>query len=102
MECPNGTWNIFIDHHLARCKSICVGFIDVQCNFLHAIAKSSVDNESREIFLFREGSLVAWNVSDAEVGNLMQFVSNFEMSKYDNAVVHDEIEVMPYTYSINR
>ncbi|XP_065219767.1 required for meiotic nuclear division protein 1 homolog [Planococcus citri] len=66
-----------------------------------SVAKSNVDNESREIFLFREGSLVAWNVSDAEIKHIIDFVSNFEINQYDNAVVNDEIEVMPYTYSIN-
>lgn len=66
------------------------------------IAKSKIDNENREIFIFREGSVVAWNVSDAEVKSILQFMNDFELNKYDKAIVHDEIEVMPYTYSINR
>ncbi len=75
---------------------------DEERDFVHAIAKSKVDHESREIFIFREGSFVAWNVSDSEICNLLNLIRKFEINRYDTSIVTEETEVMPYTYSINR
>lgn len=79
-------------------------FVDTDTNFefLHAVARYKVDNETRELFIFREGSFVVWNVSDLEIRNILSFVQNFEIHPYSESIVKNETEVMPYTYSINR
>lgn len=74
---------------------------DTNFEFLHAVARYKVDNETRELFIFREGSFVVWNVSDLEIRNILSFVQNFEIHPYSESIVKNETEVMPYTYSIN-
>lgn len=69
---------------------------------MHAVAKNRPENEDKEIFLFKEGSVVAWNLSEAEVRSILQFVTPFETNRYEKVVVNDEMEVMPYMYSNNK
>jgi len=66
---------------------------------IHAVAKYEVGHESREIFFFREGSIVMWNISDLECGNLLQFLRRYEQNRYIEELVHTESELMNYTYA---
>lgn len=66
---------------------------------IHAVAKYEVAHEPREIFFFREGSIVMWNISDLECGNLLQFLRNYEQNRYMKELIHTESELMHYTYS---
>ncbi|XP_070166201.1 required for meiotic nuclear division protein 1 homolog [Polyergus mexicanus] len=66
---------------------------------IHAVAKYEVGHEPREIFFFREGSIVMWNISDLECGNLLQFLRNYEQNRYMKELIHTESELMHYTYS---
>ncbi|XP_012228885.1 glutathione synthetase-like [Linepithema humile] len=66
---------------------------------IHAVAKYEVEHEPREIFFFREGSIVMWNVSDLESGNLLQFLKRYEQNCYTEEVIHTETEFMNYTYA---
>lgn len=59
-------------------------------------AKYKVNDMPRDIFLFREGSIVCWNCSSEEVENLIEFVSNHQQSPYDKAIVLKEKEEMDY------
>lgn len=75
---------------------------EIHPEFLHIEAKYEVDNESRDLYIFKEGSVVLWNMSEFEMRNILKFIKPFEMSSYDETIVKDETEIMPYTYSINR
>lgn len=66
---------------------------------IHAVAKYEVGREPREIFFFREGSLVMWNISDLECGNLLQFLKQYEHDSYTEELIHTESELMTYTYA---
>lgn len=66
---------------------------------IHAVAKYEVEHEPREIFFFREGSIVMWNISDLECGNLLQFLRSYEQNQYMEELVHTESELMTYTYA---
>lgn len=66
---------------------------------LHVTARYQVDSEPREIYFFREGSTVFWNVPELEASNVLNFIKQFEENSYDERMVHDESEVMPYTHS---
>ncbi|KAI5735891.1 hypothetical protein M8J77_023929 [Diaphorina citri] len=70
-------------------------------NSIQVIAKYQVGKEPRFIYFFQEGSLVAWNVSDLEIENLLEFLKQFEIKPYEKAVVLNEKELMNYTYSPN-
>lgn len=66
---------------------------------VHAVAKYEIGQENREIFFFREGSIVMWNISDLESGNLLQFLKRYEYNRYTEGVIHTETELMTYTYA---
>lgn len=66
---------------------------------IHAVAKYEVGHEPREIFFFREGSIVMWNISDLECGNVLQFLRRYEQNRYMEELVHTESELMNYTYA---
>ncbi|EZA60374.1 Glutathione synthetase [Ooceraea biroi] len=66
---------------------------------IHAVAKYEVGHEPREIFFFREGSIVMWNISDLECGNLLQFLRRYEQYRYTEDLIHTESELMNYTYA---
>lgn len=68
---------------------------------VQVIAKYQVGTESRFIYFFKEGSLVAWNVSDLEIENLLEFLKQYEVKPYEKSVVLNEKELMYYTYSPN-
>ncbi|XP_026467974.1 required for meiotic nuclear division protein 1 homolog [Ctenocephalides felis] len=63
---------------------------------IHATAKFQVGNEPRNIFFFREGCMVLWNVTDLESSNLMSFIKEFEEDSYSDAMVEEESEQMTY------
>lgn len=66
---------------------------------IHAVAKYEVGHEPREIFFFREGSIVMWNISDLECGNVLQFLRRYEQNRYTEELVQTESELMNYTYA---
>ncbi|KAH8420438.1 hypothetical protein KR009_010326 [Drosophila setifemur] len=72
--------------------------LDVEQNVLFVAAKYPTGQQPREIFFFREGSVVFWNCSDIETNNVLSFLRSFERESYVSALVHGESEVMPYTY----
>lgn len=66
---------------------------------IYAVAKYEVGDEPREIFIFREGSIVMWNISDLECSNLLQFLRRYEQNRYMEDLIHTESELMNYTYA---
>ncbi|XP_023166898.1 required for meiotic nuclear division protein 1 homolog [Drosophila hydei] len=72
--------------------------LGVEQNVLFVTAKYPTGSRPREIFFFREGSVVFWNCNDIETNNVLSFLRNFERESYVSTLVHGESEVMPYTY----
>lgn len=66
---------------------------------IHAVPKYEIDHETKEIYFFREGTVVMWNIPDLESGNLLQFLKSYEDSSYTPTVVQSESEMMSYTYT---
>ncbi|XP_068972865.1 required for meiotic nuclear division protein 1 homolog [Bombus flavifrons] len=65
---------------------------------IHAVAK--FDNcEQREVFFFREGTIVAWNISELECENILEFLKKYEQNRYMEYIVKSESEVMCYCYA---
>ncbi|XP_018334368.1 required for meiotic nuclear division protein 1 homolog [Agrilus planipennis] len=73
-------------------------FIDKNVNAIYAVAKYQVDKEPREIFFFREGSVVLWNVTDLEVSNVLNFLKNYEQDSYPDKLIAKETEYMNYQH----
>ncbi|XP_043261242.1 glutathione synthetase-like [Colletes gigas] len=68
---------------------------------IHAVAKYEVDYEPREIFFFREGTIVMWNISDLESGNILEFLKKYEDNRYSESIIQSESEIMSYSYADN-
>ncbi|XP_043793002.1 glutathione synthetase-like isoform X2 [Apis laboriosa] len=66
---------------------------------IHAVAKYEVNHEPREIFFFREGTIVMWNISELECENLLEFLKKYEQNRYMDYDVQSESEVMCYNYA---
>lgn len=67
-------------------------------NVVHAVAKYQVNSEPREIFFFREGSIVLWNIGDLEGGNVLRFLKKYEQDSYTDNLIQGECELMNYKY----
>lgn len=66
---------------------------------IQAVPKYEVGQEPREIYFFREGTVVMWNISELELGNVLQFLKNYEDNSYAADLTNAEGEIMSYTYS---
>lgn len=65
---------------------------------LHVRSKYDVEPECRDIFFFREGSVVMWNLSEPEAKTILRNLQQFEINPYDGEIVKNEKEIMSYTY----
>lgn len=65
---------------------------------LHVRSKINVEPEPRDIFFFREGSVVLWNCSEPETKTILRNLKQFEISPYDEAIIKAEKEIMNYAY----
>lgn len=72
--------------------------LGLEQDVLYVTAKYQVGEEVRDIFFFREGSVVMWNFNEMETNNVISFLKPFEKDPYLKPLVRSETEVMPYTY----
>lgn len=68
---------------------------------LHVRSKYNIEPEARDIFFFREGSIVLWNCDEPETGNILRNLRQFEINPYNKQIVDSEKEVMKYAYLNN-
>nr|XP_012153748.1 PREDICTED: glutathione synthetase-like [Megachile rotundata]XP_012153749.1 PREDICTED: glutathione synthetase-like [Megachile rotundata]XP_012153750.1 PREDICTED: glutathione synthetase-like [Megachile rotundata]XP_012153751.1 PREDICTED: glutathione synthetase-like [Megachile rotundata]XP_012153752.1 PREDICTED: glutathione synthetase-like [Megachile rotundata] len=94
-----GVINKFLENEkiCAEIKEIFTALPDV----IHAVAKYQVEHEPREIFFFREGTVVMWNISDLESENILNFLKQYEENCYMATIVQSESEMMCYSYADN-
>ncbi|XP_021947376.1 required for meiotic nuclear division protein 1 homolog [Folsomia candida] len=65
---------------------------------IHASAKYKISDEPREIFFFRDGAIVFWNMPSTECMNVLKFLKPYEHESYDPDQVTEEVEYMRYNY----
>ncbi|XP_044593687.1 required for meiotic nuclear division protein 1 homolog [Cotesia glomerata] len=68
-------------------------------NVIHAVPKYQVENEPREMFFFREGTIVMWNTTDLECNNILEMLKNYEENSYLTELLQAESEIMYYTHA---
>ncbi|XP_045466150.1 required for meiotic nuclear division protein 1 homolog isoform X1 [Harmonia axyridis] len=73
-------------------------FIENSTDVVVASAKYQLEEEPRDIFFFREGSVVMWNVNDLESSNLLSFLRQYENDSYSNQLIEGENEIMTYKH----
>lgn len=92
------TLNYSIFHDIESALIVLVQESDHQEDVVHIKARYNVDDEPREVFFFREGTAVFWNVSDLEVSNFLRFIGPFEVRRYNEKLVFSEREYMSYIH----
>ncbi|KAK3921555.1 Required for meiotic nuclear division protein 1-like protein [Frankliniella fusca] len=65
---------------------------------VHIKARYNVDSEPREVFFFRDGTAVFWNVLDLEISNFLRFIRPYECGRYNEKLVFSERELMSYNH----
>lgn len=83
---------LYIPHKIPTSTSSLPGVI-------HAVAKYEIESEPREIFFFREGTVVMWNISELERSNILQFLKKYQENSYVERIVELESETMNYFYA---
>lgn len=71
-------------------------------DFLYATAKIKFGDEPRDIFFFREGSVVLWNCPELECSNVLAHLKQFEIDAYNPALIAEESDCMAYNYHPKR
>lgn len=66
---------------------------------LHVRGRYEIGTEPRDIFFFREGSVVLWNCSELEASNVIQYLRQFETNHYSLEIISEEKEMMNYSYA---
>lgn len=63
-------------------------------------SKDLSDKEKRELFFFREGSVVLWNIPEPEVEYILDFIKSCQIQPYNNSLVLYESEMLNYKYML--
>lgn len=71
-------------------------------DYIYATAKIQFGDEPRDIFIFREGSVVLWNCPELECGNILSHLRSFEIDSYGRALIQEESDCMAYKYDDRR
>ncbi|ODN04073.1 Required for meiotic nuclear division protein 1 [Orchesella cincta] len=66
---------------------------------IHVSAKYPIGNEPREIFFFREGAVIFWNVPYLERVNVLKFLKDYSEETYRQGDIEEEVEYMSYMHS---
>jgi len=65
---------------------------------LHAQAHYIVNGQHRDIFFFKEGSVVFWNFTEIEAHTVLDLLRGCETRPYDKEMVEEELEVMEFQF----
>lgn len=66
---------------------------------LHLEAKYRVDDEQREIFFFRDGAAVFWNMPLVERTAVLEFLAKYQRDSYDRHLILEEFERVEFTFT---
>jgi len=74
---------------------------DVDHSCLYATNKYHIDSDvqHKEIFFFKEGCVVFWNVPELERDGVLRFIRAYSEDSYSQDLVFDESEMMNYCIS---
>jgi len=56
------------------------------------------DELLKEIFFFKDGNVIFWNVPELERNNVIRFLSKHSMEEYDEDIIYEESELMNFTF----
>jgi len=70
-------------------------------NCIYATNKyqSDKDKQSKEIFFFKDGNVIFWNIPELERNSVLSFLADYCVERYEEDLIYEESEMMNYTYS---
>ncbi|XP_050725915.1 required for meiotic nuclear division protein 1 homolog isoform X3 [Eriocheir sinensis] len=74
-------------------------FLPDPSEVLHVRATYRLESEPREIYFFRSGAVVFWNVAELERNSVLRFLRTYQEGGHDKRTVVEESESLTYTYS---
>ena len=58
-------------------------------------------HSTQEIFFFKDGNVIFWNVPELERNSVLNFVNDYAMESYEEDLIYEESEMMSYTKTRN-
>lgn len=81
------------------CSNVFITYFSDINEVLHVVGQYKVSPEEREIYFFRDGSVVFWNVNSLERKNVLTFLQKYSIGKLvDKVTMEEQSESLPYTY----
>ena len=71
---------------------------ELRAHAVHLESRFPVDEEPREIYVFKEGYAAFWNVQPNEIRTLLASFRRFETSSFDADLIRQESEHMHFTF----
>lgn len=68
-----------------------------QCIYVTNQYHTEADVQSKDIFFFKDGNVVFWNVPELERNSVLKFLANYTVEEYEQDMIYDESEMMNYT-----
>ena len=53
----------------------------------------------QEIFFFKDGNVIFWNIPELERNSVLSFLADYCVERYEEDLIYEESEMMNYTYS---
>jgi uncharacterized Rmd1/YagE family protein len=74
-------------------------FSDVE-NSLHLTARQQyrINDSIKDAFIFSDGLIISWNMDQAEMEQIADFLQPFEIDSYSASLTNEETESMAFTY----
>jgi len=60
---------------------------------------SDKDDLSKEIFFFKDGNIIFWNVPELERSSVLKFTNRFALQSYEEDLIYEESELMNFSFS---
>lgn len=60
---------------------------------------SDKDDLSKEIFFFKDGNIIFWNVPELERNSVLKYTSKFSIQSYEEDLIYEESELMNFSFS---
>jgi len=76
---------------------------ELEGNCIYAANKYQTNNDaqSKEIFFFKDGNVIFWNVPELERNSVLKYLANFSVEEFDEDLIYEESEMMNYKLTAN-
>jgi len=88
-----------LNHQLIYSELDMLEELDGNCIVVTNKYNSDKDDLSKEIFFFKDGNIIFWNVPELERNSVLKFTNKFAIQSYDEDLIYEESELMNFSLS---